>query len=81
MANAVNVTILYCQLCNFRHLALKIADALLDKYGPDAYRFSVTLRPGDEGVFEVFVNENQIFSKKDAGRLPESREIINLVKI
>ena len=37
------------------------------------------LKPGDRGAFEIFVNDNLIFSKLQLGRFPNDREIIRLI--
>ncbi|HBG93390.1 MAG TPA: hypothetical protein DDX12_07995 [Nitrospiraceae bacterium] len=38
------------------------------------------LLPGSNGIFDVKVNENIIYSKHQTGRFPEEREIITLIK-
>ena len=35
---------------------------------------------GDRGSFEVFVNEDLLFSKVQLGRFPNDGEIVNLIK-
>jgi selenoprotein W-related protein len=40
----------------------------------------LALVPGTGGVFEVRVNEELVFSRKDAGRFPESKELKQLVR-
>jgi len=36
--------------------------------------------PGNTGAFEVFVNEDLLFSKVQLGRFPNDGEIVNLIK-
>ncbi len=53
--------------------ATALAEALLRNYKNDVGQ--VTLIPSSGGVFEVVVNDNLVFSKKDLGRFPENLEI------
>jgi selenoprotein W-related protein len=41
---------------------------------------SLTLTPGLNGVFEITLNERQIFSKKDTGEFPEPGAISRLIE-
>ena len=41
---------------------------------------SVALRPGSSGIFEITLNQQLIFSRKEAGRFPEAKEIKQLVR-
>ena len=40
----------------------------------------VELKPGDRGAFEVFVNNQLIFSKLQEDRFPEHEEIISFIE-
>jgi len=40
----------------------------------------LALIPGSDGIFEIRLNGNVIFSKKSAGRFPESKELKQLVR-
>jgi selenoprotein W-related protein len=40
----------------------------------------VSLLPGTGGVFEVRLNGAVIFSRKEAGRFPESKELKQLIR-
>ena len=40
----------------------------------------LTLQPGSGGIFEVIVNDNLVWSRKDAGRFPEITELKQLVR-
>lgn len=53
--------------------ATALAEALLRNYKNDVGQ--VTLIPSSGGVFEVVVNDNLVFSKKELGRFPENLEI------
>ena len=41
---------------------------------------SVALAPGTGGVFEVSVNGEMIWSRKDSGRFPDIKELKQLVR-
>jgi selenoprotein W-related protein len=45
------------------------------------YNASVDLIGSSGGVFEVVVDEKQIFSKKKLGRFPEIGEIVHLIDL
>jgi selenoprotein W-related protein len=40
----------------------------------------MTLVPSDGGRFEIFVDDDQIYSKLETGRFPESREIVKAIE-
>ena len=40
----------------------------------------VALVPGTGGVFDINLDGEKLFSRKDAGRFPESKEIKQLVR-
>jgi selenoprotein W-related protein len=40
----------------------------------------VALTPGTGGIFEVRLNEELIYSRKEAGRFPESKELKQLIR-
>jgi selenoprotein W-related protein len=40
----------------------------------------MTLVPSDGGRFEIFVDGDQIYSKLEAGRFPEGREIVKAIE-
>ncbi|PPC83905.1 MAG: selenoprotein [Methylotenera sp.] len=72
------VEITYCTQCRWLLRAAWLAQELLTTFEQDLY--SVALRPGTGGVFEVRLNDDMIFSRKEAGRFPESKEIKQLVR-
>ena len=39
-----------------------------------------TLTPGGGGVFEVIADGKTVFSKKSAGRFPETGEIVSMLQ-
>lgn len=40
----------------------------------------VALVPGTGGIFEVCLDDTLIFSRKEAGRFPESKELKQLIR-
>ncbi len=40
----------------------------------------IALIPGEGGVFEVYVNKEKIFSRKEQGRFPEAKELKQLIR-
>lgn len=73
-----NVEITYCTQCRWLLRAAWLAQELLTTFELDLN--SVALKPGTNGVFEITVNQQLIFSRKDAGRFPEAKEIKQLVR-
>ena len=73
MDRQVDVSIEYCQACNFRGRAVWLAQELLAEH--EAGIAGLTLIPGRGGVFTVRVDGEVAFSNKEAGRLPEPREL------
>lgn len=72
------VEIIYCTQCRWMLRAAWLAQELLTTFEEDLH--SVALRPGTGGVFEIHLNGQRIFSRKDAGRFPESKEVKQLIR-
>lgn len=72
------VVIEYCTQCRWLMRAAWMAQELLTTFEQELG--GVTLRPGTGGVFEVSLDGEQIFSRKTAGRFPESKELKQLVR-
>lgn len=68
------VQIEFCLPCGYLNRATKLAESLFVEFEDHLPR-GVTLIPGSGGVFEVWFNGEQVFSKKELGRFPEAREI------
>ena len=73
MDKKAEVSIEYCQVCNFRGRAVWLVQELLAAHEADIA--GVTLVPGRGGVLIVSVDGQTIFSNKDEGRFPEPREL------
>ena len=76
--NTVKLEIEYCTQCNWLLRASWTAQELLTTFGSDIT--SLALVPGTGGIFEVRLNGAVIFSRKQAERFPESKELKQLVR-
>ena len=72
------IEITYCTQCRWLLRAAWMAQELLTTFEQDLA--SVALKPGSNGVFDITVNQQLIFSRKDAGRFPEANEVKQLVR-
>lgn len=72
------VTIEYCKLCRWMLRASWMAQELLTTFSEELAE--VTLRQGTGGVFNIYVNDKLVFSRKEAGRFPEAAELKQLVR-
>jgi selenoprotein W-related protein len=73
-----NIEITYCTQCRWLLRATWLAQELLTTFEGDLA--SVALKPGSNGIFEVTLNQQVIFSRKDVGRFPEAKELKQLVR-
>lgn len=76
--NQNHLEIEYCTQCRWLLRAAWLAQEILTSFDTDIGR--VSLVPGSGGVFEVQLNGEIIFSRKEAGRFPEAKEIKQLVR-
>lgn len=72
------VEIEYCSQCRFILRAGWFAQELLSTFGDDLGE--VALVPGTGGVFEVRLDGEVLWNKKEAGRYPEPKEIKQLIR-
>jgi selenoprotein W-related protein len=72
------VEIEYCTQCRWLLRAAWLAQELLTTFETDLT--AVSLLPGTGGVFEVRLNGAVIFSRKQAERFPESKELKQLIR-
>lgn len=68
----------YCTQCNFLLRAAWMAQELLNTFSIELGE--VSLVPGTGGIFEVRLDGELIFSRKELGRFPESKELKQLVR-
>ncbi|WP_334108575.1 SelT/SelW/SelH family protein [Methylobacillus sp.] len=72
------VEIEYCTQCRWLLRAAWLAQELLTTFESDLGK--VALVPGTGGIFEVSLNGELLFSRKEHGRFPESKELKQLVR-
>lgn len=72
------VEIEYCSKCGFLLRAAWIAQELLSTFRDDLGE--VALAPGSGGDFVVRIDGEEIFSRRAAGRFPESKELKQLLR-
>ncbi len=72
------VSITYCVPCRYQHKALQDADAILKEFGE---RLSgLRLVPGDNGVYDVRLDETVIFSMDRTEHFPEASDLIEAIR-
>lgn len=74
--NIVEIT--YCTQCRWLLRAAWLAQELLTTFEYDLT--SVALKPSTGGIFDITLNEQLIFSRKQAGRFPEAKEVKQLIR-
>lgn len=67
------ITIEYCTSWGYVSKAVSLAQSLLGKHKSNIK--SLNIVPSSGGVFEIKLNDELIFSKKELGRFPEEGEI------
>lgn len=78
---AMEVEITYCHPCRHLPTALKLAQGILERYGMELNRsLTLSLKPGDNGIFDVAINGELVFSRHQAGRFPELDEVIQAIE-
>jgi selenoprotein W-related protein len=78
MENHPRVEIRYCTQCRWILRAGWLAQELLSTF--DTGLGEVALVPGTGGIFEVRVDGELIWSRKEQGRFPEAKELKQLVR-
>lgn len=73
-----HVEIEYCTQCHWLLRSAWMAQELLTTFESDIAR--LTLVPGTGGIFEVRLDSQVIFSRKQAGRFPESKELKQAIR-
>ncbi|MFN8443358.1 MAG: SelT/SelW/SelH family protein [Caldilineaceae bacterium] len=72
------VQIRYCTQCRWLLRAAWMAQELLTTF--EAELEEVVLAPGSGGIFEVRVDEELIWSRKEQGRFPDIKELKQIVR-
>jgi selenoprotein W-related protein len=78
MENHPRVEIRYCTQCRWILRAGWLAQELLSTFDTDLGE--VALVPGTGGIFEVRVNDELVWSRKEQGRFPEAKELKQRVR-
>ena len=79
MSKSPSIEITYCRLCGWGLRAGWMAQELLATFAEELG--SVTLTPDvTGGVFEIRLDGEMIWSRKDKGRFPDIKEIKRLVR-
>jgi selenoprotein W-related protein len=78
MSKHPRVEITYCTQCHWMLRAAWMAQELLTTFQEELGE--VALVPGTGGVFEVRLDDDLIWSRKDQGRFPEGKELKQLVR-
>lgn len=69
----MNIRIEYCEVWDYKPKALSLRDELFI-FG------AAELKPGDRGSFEVFVDDELLFSKLELDRFPNTGEVGQLIR-
>jgi selenoprotein W-related protein len=72
------VEIEYCTQCRWLLRAAWLAQELLTTFVQELGE--VALKPGTGGIFEIRVNGETLFSRKQQNRFPEAKEIKQLLR-
>jgi len=76
MPNKIDIH--YCTGCRWLLRSAWMAQELLTTFEGDINELS--LRPGTGGIFEIHVNGERIWSRKDDGGFPEIKQLKQLVR-
>lgn len=78
MSSGHQLEIEYCTQCRWLLRSAWLAQELLTTFEQDLQR--VSLVPGSGGTFDIRLDNALIFSRKQAQRFPEAKEIKQLVR-
>ena len=68
----MKMSIQYCTSWGYLARAARVADVVANKFGNDV---EIDLIPSSGGVFEIKLDGELFFSKKETGRFPDQDEI------
>jgi selT/selW/selH selenoprotein domain len=69
----MRVRTVYCRRCGYQGRALELARDIITFFDD----VSVELVPGNNGVFDVFVDDELMHSRFQTRRFPDSEEILS----
>lgn len=78
MAMTPRVEIRYCTQCRWLLRAAWMAQELLTTF--EGELGEVALVPGTGGIYQVWLDGELIFSRKEAGHFPEAKELKQLIR-
>lgn len=78
MADLPRVEIVYCRQCRWLMRAAWLAQELLTTFEDELGE--VALIPGTGGIFEIRVDGQSVWSRKEEGRFPEAKELKQRVR-
>ncbi|MGV3639825.1 MAG: SelT/SelW/SelH family protein [Adhaeribacter sp.] len=78
MPHNPRVEITYCTQCRWLLRAAWVSQELLTTF--DTELGEVALVPGTGGIFTVSLDGELLFSRKEAGRFPETKELKQLIR-
>ncbi len=78
MADLPRVEIVYCRQCRWLMRAAWLAQELLTTF--EGELGEVALIPGTGGIFEIRVDGQSVWSRKEEGRFPEAKELKQRVR-
>ncbi|MCE2488259.1 MAG: SelT/SelW/SelH family protein [Desulfurellaceae bacterium] len=78
MTHLPRIEIVYCSQCRWLLRAGWTAQELLTTFAAELGE--VALVPGGSGIFEVWLNDEVIWSRKEQGRFPELKELKQRVR-
>ncbi len=78
MTHQPRIEILFCNQCRWMLRSAWMAQELLTTFPVEIGE--VALVPGTGGVFEIRVNDELIWSRKEQGRFPDIKELKQLVR-
>ncbi len=71
------VTITYCVPCRYQFKAMQDADAILRAYGERLSALRIV--PGDNGVYDVALDGEVLFSLDQAEHFPEPEQLVEMI--
>ena len=72
-----HIVVEFCMLWNYAPKAASFAEELFNHFRQDIEKLE--LIPSSGGVFEVTVNGEKIYSKKETGVFPDTEEMIQII--
>ncbi len=78
MPRSPRVEIEYCTQCRWLLRTAWMAQELLTTFVDDLAE--VALIPGTGGIFEIRLDNELLFSRKEMGRFPEAKEVKQLIR-